>query len=641
MIGNEEEIKRASDDVKQLFHNNPFSNSKFLKKENEAKIAYLNNRGNCFGIGIEYTRRAINAADRPAQKSTITKFSNSHLKKDSNLARRIDLYQSQTHEYFRLNKEKYSIEIDTTDLDSFFNELISRLNHSSIQALNSRKVEGFDGHVLIFRKDGDEYIVFDSVFGEFKTRDIGELKSAFKKMRVLYSFENIDFTNVDLYDVKQLVEDLGITRKSRGAKNGSYKDPEIITIIHATYETVKNIFDNSTPQEIQNLIFYESGVAFAFAVDIGDAKLVELLLSQGAAGVSFKTDEDRLFFMDMAVKKGHIDVFHVLNGNRELDQKSVVSLMDSASQANQFSALSVLLDTKFEIKDKEEYLPILKRVLEGEMAIDVFEKLINKFIDRGASTKDIYPDGIDEKTDSPLMTVMTLCSDETVKRFIEAGADVNHYNKETQCSALSAAISNDRTEIIQMLVDNGIDVNKSLDMQGYEIPPTLYAASINNLKSFDKLLSLGGNVDAELTSVYFASAIGHENVEMIARFIELGMDVNVELNGGETVLNKALELGHVEITKKLLEAGADVSTLKEEDIKKASPEIQKLISDHNDKLVEKEAASPEKKKPGHVARLVAYHDKRIDERRPDKPQKKSGHAAKVEETRSADSKSRQ
>jgi hypothetical protein len=633
MIGNEEKIEQAYDDVMELFRHNPFNQgSDFIEKENKGKIAYLNDRGTCFGIGIEYTRRAINDVDRPTQKSTITKLRNSHLKKDSNLARRISLYQNQAQAYLTLNEAKYSAQFNTTDLDSFFDELISRLNHSGVQALNSGSIEGDEGrgHTFIFRKDGDEYVIFDSNFGEFRTPDffIDELKIAFEKMRVLYSLEGIDFTHVTLCDVKQLVEDLGITRKSRGTKDGSYKDPEIITIIDWTYESVKNIFDNSTPQEIQNLIFDEHGFALTRAIDKGDVKLVELFLS------------------------------HMLNGDRELDERSIRLIMNCAFRAKQFDVVSAVLDMKWKTEDTAPitHFQFFSNVFSGNMTVDVFEKLINKFIDKGrfiydngASTTFLYSDnlniapyGATEKKDSPLMIVMNFCSDETIRKFIEAGADVNYVNSETQCSPLSYAIHMGRTEIIQMLVDNGIDVNKSFDMQDAETPPIVYAVFIGDLKSVDKLLSLGCKLGAEYSGVCFASAIGHENVEMISRLIELGMDVNVELNGGGTPLNKAIELGNFDITRKLIESGADISVLKKEDVKKAPIEIQKLISDHKDKLVEKEADSVEKKKLGHVDRLGAYHQGRIEEQRVEKPKKKDSHTARVTESKSTESvKSRQ
>ncbi len=678
MISNREDREKAIADVEKLFQYNPFDQSDFRKKENDTKAAYLADAGNCFGIGVEYARRVINGADRPKQKSTIEKLSNSHLKKNSNLAYRIALYQTQVQTHLYKNKEKYQIEIDTKDVDNFFDKLISRLNQSNVQGLTSR-VSGKGGHTFLFRKEGDDYIIFDSNFGEFKTRDKDDLKNAFVTMRKYYSFSDVDFSNVDLYDLRQLVEDLGLARKSRDNKDSTYKIPEKITLINARYETVKTLFDNSTPEQIKQLMSDTGKTALLLATIKGEVQLVELLLDNGAQfswsnmilaaengrkdvievvvnrGYSIEKD-DKLDMIRRVVSKGQVEVFKYLFDDKielnelfykdaEPDQKFIQSFILMALKAKQYEIVNSLLDS-FEIQNKSEYLPILDKVLKlsDDIPVDIFEKIINNLIDKGAEVfmLQFLPDA-NFNIETPLMHVIRRCGDSTVQKFIDAGASLGDFNKDATDSPLSYAAMYGRTAVIQMFFDGGEDIDLREFQRGYVLyKATAIAVMYGQFESFYKLVSLGATLDSEHIDLYFSTAVDYKNVELLSKLIELGADVNVALYGGRTALNRSVELGHVEMTKKLLEAGADVSTLKEEDIKKASPEIQALISDHKAKFVEQETSGADKKKLGHVDRLVAYHQGRIDEQRVEKPKKRDSHTARVTESKSTEGvKSRQ
>jgi ankyrin repeat protein len=99
-----------------------------------------------------------------------------------------------------------------------------------------------------------------------------------------------------------------------------------------------------------------------------------------------------------------------------------------------------------------------------------------------------------------------------------------------------------------------IDINETMG---------LYIASLKgNLNSVTYLLEKGADKNkattAGVTPIFIASQIGH--LEIVKALVAAGADVNIARKGsGITPLYSASEKGHLEIVKTLLEAGADVN----------------------------------------------------------------------------------
>lgn len=60
------------------------------------------------------------------------------------------------------------------------------------------------------------------------------------------------------------------------------------------------------------------------------------------------------------------------------------------------------------------------------------------------------------------------------------------------------------------------------------------------------------------TALFYAIDMNHENTEAVAILIDAGADVNQEANDRATPLMKAVERGHYNIVKLLLNRGANV-----------------------------------------------------------------------------------
>ncbi|KAI0105842.1 hypothetical protein F4814DRAFT_455509 [Daldinia grandis] len=125
---------------------------------------------------------------------------------------------------------------------------------------------------------------------------------------------------------------------------------------------------------------------------------------------------------------------------------------------------------------------------------------------------------------------------DVVKRFVDAGGDVNIITWEekghdyTRATPLWTAIRTGIEEIVQLLVDNGADVNK-LATNGIRRTPLQKAAEMNNLSIVRLLLKNGARVNGKpatfhgATALQFAAIRG--NCEIATLLIEHGAEYNI------------------------------------------------------------------------------------------------------------------
>ena len=115
---------------------------------------------------------------------------------------------------------------------------------------------------------------------------------------------------------------------------------------------------------------------------------------------------------------------------------------------------------------------------------------------------------------------------EEVQQLVAQGADINQpYGKHNTSMLLQAQFKRHK-DIIQFLLDNGVNVNHNEMVEG--------------------------------TALMFAAGDG--DVEQLKLFLKYGADPNVRLTvTGETALHNAAHSNNLETAKLLIEAGADVN----------------------------------------------------------------------------------
>ncbi|KAH0365372.1 purine and uridine phosphorylase, partial [Aureobasidium melanogenum] len=151
-----------------------------------------------------------------------------------------------------------------------------------------------------------------------------------------------------------------------------------------------------------------------------------------------------------------------------------------------------------------------------------------------------------------------------VQILLDAGADVNaqgdHCDPLQAANPLQAAIRGGHDKIVQMLLDRGACVNGE---GGYYYPNALQAASSEGHDNIvQMLLDRGADVNAQGgedgSALQAASAKGHDNI--VQMLLNKGADVNAQ--GGyyySNALQAASSRGHDNIVQMLLNEGADVN----------------------------------------------------------------------------------
>lgn len=150
-----------------------------------------------------------------------------------------------------------------------------------------------------------------------------------------------------------------------------------------------------------------------------------------------------------------------------------------------------------------------------------------------------------------------------VRLLLQEGVDVNAHN-DVHGNALHAALSGNNRTIAELLIEKGADVN----LQGGKYGSALQAAAATH--GMDPIVKLllekGADVDAHggKFGTALIAAVANENLSAVFTLLEGGANVNLRAPNGESPLRVAAKRGNEHIVKRLLENGADVARLENE-----------------------------------------------------------------------------
>ena len=180
----------------------------------------------------------------------------------------------------------------------------------------------------------------------------------------------------------------------------------------------------------------------------------------------------------------------------------------------------------------------------------------------------------------------------------------HHMSTRDKKNALYFASS---AEIINILVKGGIDINECNKLNKNSLTPLQYAFRRKwryeqiwrRPKVVEALLKNG--VDPRIKNKYvnvlflaFRVRYNGPDILSIKTLLKYGADVNITNSKGDTLLSLAVKKKNCYVTDILLDAGADISLLKKEDIKKSKPYIQWRIKQALLKQKEKNIISKQK-----------------------------------------------
>jgi len=319
--------------------------------------------------------------------------------------------------------------------------------------------------------------------------------------------------------------------------------------------------------------------------------IVEYLVSKGV-NIDEKNGQQENTALVKACFDGSLDIAKVLvdaGANMNLKTKDKISPLLYAVEYKHKHIVEYLISKGVNIDEKNgqvENTALIKACENG--SLDIAKVLV----DAGANINLKSKAGF-----APLYMAVDKKHKPIVEYLISKGVNVNEKNGLDNGSALYLASYNGSLEIVTMLVDAGADVHLK-PIHGYS---PLYAAFENKHKPImEYLISKGARVDekngpGEITVLYQACTDSSLDIDIVNLFVDAGADVNSKTKAGYTplflavqnkrkpiveyliskgarineknglnddsALHKACYSGSLEMTKTLVEAGADINIL--------------------------------------------------------------------------------
>ena len=159
---------------------------------------------------------------------------------------------------------------------------------------------------------------------------------------------------------------------------------------------------------------------------------------------------------------------------------------------------------------------------------------------------------------TPLCWAAFLGLSQTLKLFLDQGADVNEPGRKYYCTPLQAAAYQGFPGIVKTLLDYGADINKKEGAHG-----TALQAAFESRDPATVALLLNSGADVNAQCGYYHSplqaALTQAMPEFVPRLISLGADVNAQGGQFGTALQAAARYGHEIAVELLIQNGADIN----------------------------------------------------------------------------------
>ncbi|MCP4656975.1 MAG: hypothetical protein GY856_16310 [bacterium] len=317
------------------------------------------------------------------------------------------------------------------------------------------------------------------------------------------------------------------------------------------------------------------------AASLGQAETVRELLAAGAE-IDVRIDTAEIFpdpdtrpldfelpdegsnAMMLAAKNGHPEVVRQLLAAGGLDAEADGSSLGGLAGANLLAAIqrgdaaevATLLDgVDFHAGEKNDHGIARSAVVRAAKL--GHGEIIRALIAAGAEVDATVEGGTAPFDRTALMLAAEQGHVEAVRTLLAAGANPEARDRDAEDhggkTALMLAAANGHAQVLEVLKDAGAKLN----VRSNEGTTALaYAAEAGHLEAVRRLIALGAKVGIGRQQALFnAAAKGHH--EVIGALIEGGADVNGYLRMRGSALSAAIDGGHVDMVRFLLQAGAD------------------------------------------------------------------------------------
>ena len=162
--------------------------------------------------------------------------------------------------------------------------------------------------------------------------------------------------------------------------------------------------------------------------------------------------------------------------------------------------------------------------------------------------------GIDPRDVGAFFNAVLTGDKSRVELFLEAGMNPDVRGKDSDTTALIEASYRGYTEIVQILIDKGADVNAQGD---YGYTALIAASAIGHTEIVQILIDKNAKVNEKNNGGYTALLVASQNghTKVVQLLLDKGADVNAQAKDGHSALMWASQNGHTEIVQLLKNAG--------------------------------------------------------------------------------------
>lgn len=282
--------------------------------------------------------------------------------------------------------------------------------------------------------------------------------------------------------------------------------------------------------------------------DIVEYEIIKLMKSMGYNLKDGIVDRDKQFLALCCTSS--VDELKKFIEVKNVDPSQVKSALNTCLHSEKIDIAKFLIENyKMDLDFKDDYCgdsSLLMACSKGY--IDIVNLILdrNTNININDNDKNVY----DGRT--PLHLACLKDNLELAKLLLSRGANVNHEESDG-CTALMHA-SCGSEELVKLLLDYKADVNIK---NKYNSTALSHACSEGKIEIVKLLLN--SNIDINRNAYALVSASENGNLEIIKLLLKKGFNLNVEDNEGFTPLMRALEHNNSETVKFLLEKGANVN----------------------------------------------------------------------------------
>ncbi|XP_060527199.1 ankyrin repeat domain-containing protein 17-like isoform X2 [Cylas formicarius] len=309
-------------------------------------------------------------------------------------------------------------------------------------------------------------------------------------------------------------------------------------------DVVKFLLENGANVEDHN----ENGhTPLMEAASAGHVGLAKILLMHGA-GINTHSNEFKESALTLACYKGHLDMVRFLleaGADQEHKTDEMHTALMEASMDGHVEVARLLLDSGAQVNMPTDSFesPLTLAACGGHVDLAML------LIERGANIEEVNDEGY-----TPLMEAAREGHEEMVHLLLGQGANINAQTDETQETALTLACCGGFTEVADILLKGGANIELGAST------PLMEAAQEGHLDLVRFLLEYGANVNAVTqtndTALTYACENGHTDVADL--LLQYGADLEHESEGGRTPLMKACRAGHLCTVQFLISKGANV-----------------------------------------------------------------------------------